>query len=114
MSGLSIPRVLMPDATLGIFYQARVGASGGGALPLTWSLRAPSALPLGLTLTTDGVVVGLPQALTRTGFSFTVQAIDANGQPAIAVIYFNVVSPQPVDPSNVNPPLRQADFYEGA
>jgi hypothetical protein len=112
MSGFSIPRVLMPDATLGIFYQARVGATGGGALPLTWSLRGGSALPAGLTLTSDGIVIGLPMALTPVNFSFAVQAVDANGQQAVAVIFFNIVSPQPVDLSNVNPPLRQADYFE--
>lgn len=112
MSGFAIPRVFMPDATLGIWYQARIGATDGGALPLTWSIRGGSKLPPGLTLTADGVVVGLPMALTSVNFSFVVQVVDANGQQVVAVIYFNVVAPQPFDPSNPNPPLRQADFCE--
>jgi hypothetical protein len=104
----------MPDGTLGVWYQARIGATGPAALPLTWSIRGGSALPPGLTLDSNtGVVVGLPTAVTPTNFSFAVQVIDGNGQQAVAVIYFNIGLPPPVDPSNPNPPLRQADFYEG-
>jgi hypothetical protein len=114
MSGLAIPRVCMPYATVGVWYEARIGANEGGAAPLTWSIRGGSALPPGLTLTTDGVVVGLPTAVTPTNFTFAVQVVDGTGQQAVAVIYFNIGSPPPIDPSNLNPPLRQADFYEGA
>ncbi|MGB9331494.1 MAG: Ig domain-containing protein [Steroidobacteraceae bacterium] len=102
----------MPDATVGFWYQARIGASGAGALPLTWSLRVPSALPAGLTLDkVTGVVFGMPTAVTPVNFSFAVQVTDVNGQQAVATIFFNVVQPQPFDPSNPYPPLRQADFY---
>jgi hypothetical protein len=102
---------VMPAGFIGIWYQCRVGADSSGALPLTWSIRPGSVLPPGLELTTDGIVAGLPVGVTAVGFSFAVQAVDANGQQAVASIYFNIGPPPPVDPSNLNPPLRQADYY---
>ena len=95
----------LPQATKSSAYQAALSAIGGTA-PYTWSLTAGSHLPLGLTLSSAGVISGTLDTSVGTGANqFTVQVMDslgaiANQQLAISVfnglgdncndIFFNV------------------------
>jgi len=80
----SCPRITinppsLPDGSVGTFYSQSFTASGG-LDPYTFSITS-GALPNGLTLDTDGNLLGTPQ---ESGFfSFTVLAEDSN-VPAIA------------------------------
>lgn len=62
-----------PNASVGVPYAFALSASGGQA-PYTWSL-AQGSLPPGLTLASDGVISGVPTAVSKSG-PFTVQVDD--------------------------------------
>ena len=65
----------LPAALVGSSYSQALSASEGTA-PLTWSVTSGS-LPAGLTLSSSGVVSGIPTSATATPSSFTVTATDA-------------------------------------
>lgn len=74
------PRVLatspLPDAYKGAGYSHTLAASGGKP-PLAWTLIGAGVLPSGISLSSQGVLSGMPtQGETQT---FTVQLSDANG-----------------------------------
>jgi len=71
-----ITTVSLPLGTVGAFYSAQLGVSGGQP-PYSWSLALGSAgLPSGLAISPAGVISGTP---TTNGVStFKVQASDAN------------------------------------
>ena len=58
------------------FEHADTLQAAGGRAPYTWGL-AGGALPPGLTLTPDGVILGRPQSEGRS--SFTVRVVDGGG-----------------------------------
>ncbi len=66
----------LPDAYVQSFYSVNLAATGGSA-PYTWSLAQGSALPSGLTLTTNGTLNGTP--LSQGSTSFTVVVTDHAG-----------------------------------
>ncbi len=63
----------LPSATMGVTYNQAITA-GGGTAPYTYSVVA-GALPAGLTMSTAGVVSGIPTA--AGSFHFTVIARDS-------------------------------------
>ncbi len=68
----------LPQATQSSAYQATLATSGGTG-PYTWSLAGGSTLPLGLTLSTSGVISGtLDPSVTTGNYSFTVQVTDSS------------------------------------
>jgi hypothetical protein len=74
------PQILMtPDdlfaATSGLFYSAKMNATGGVGT-YTYTLVS-GALPGGLTLAADGTISGIPNAVPGL-FTFTVKATDVN------------------------------------
>jgi hypothetical protein len=83
---------------VGTPYSAALGASGGVS-PYTFSL-ADGALPLGLSLESNGTISGTP---THAGTSlFTVRIADANNVAGMQT-YRLVVSPRPVVPKKKGP-----------
>lgn len=71
-----IPSVL-PAAIEGHGYSYQLRAAGGTP-PYIWTLVAGS-LPSGITLTTGGVLVGVPNSVLATEtFSFSVQVKDSS------------------------------------
>ena len=69
--------------TVGSAYTASMSSSGG-ATPITYAVTAGS-LPAGLSMSTAGVISGIPTASNGAGTSFTVTATDANGCPGSVV-----------------------------
>ena len=64
----------LPGASVGQSY-ATILAASGGVPPYSWSLKSGSSLPGGLTLSSDGIISGVP---TSGGtFRFIVQARDS-------------------------------------
>lgn len=80
----------LPDAGRDNPYSVQLAATGTG--PIAWSpLPSSSPLPLGLSLSSTGVISGTP---TTNGFiNFAVRAIDATGQAAVKSFSINVVNP---------------------
>jgi len=67
----------MPQATQNAVYQATLTTSGGTG-PFSWALANGSSLPLGLSLSSAGVISGTVDPSVATGnYSFTVKVIDA-------------------------------------
>jgi Concanavalin A-like lectin/glucanases superfamily/Bacterial Ig-like domain/Immunoglobulin I-set domain/Putative Ig domain len=72
---LEITSIALPPATVGVFYQFSLGATGGVS-SRTWSL-ADGTLPPGITLSVDGVLSGTPASPARAVIG--VRVTDASG-----------------------------------
>jgi hypothetical protein len=77
-------------ATSGLFYSAKMAASGGlGAY--TYTVTA-GALPSGLALASDGTISGIPNAVPGL-YTFTVTATDAYGATGTKVMTLKLATP---------------------
>jgi hypothetical protein len=90
----------LPSANLNAAYSQTITASGGSALPYTFTQTAGS-LPAGVTLSTNGLLSGTPTA--GGNFNFTVTATDANGCAGARAYTLSVIVP----PSISVPPASQ-------
>jgi large repetitive protein len=70
---LSITTTSLSAANIGVSYSTQLTASGGVS-PYIWSISA-GALPVGLTLSSSGLISGTPTA--SGSFSFTIQVVDS-------------------------------------
>ena len=77
---LVITTTQLPAGTVQVFYSATLGASGGTP-PYTWS-RISGTLPIGLGLSSSGVISGTPTV--AGGSNFTVQVQDSSTPPVLA------------------------------
>ncbi|MGA3266627.1 MAG: Ig domain-containing protein [Verrucomicrobiota bacterium] len=74
----------LPNGTNGVAYSTVDLTATGGQAPYTWAVASGSALPPGLTLSSNGVISGTP---AQSGFYVvTVQMTDAAGR-AVAMNY---------------------------
>ena len=70
----SVTTTSLPNASQNEYYQEVLGKTGG-TWPYTWAITA-GALPAGLTLSSDGIIGGVP---TVSGtFNFTVEVTDSS------------------------------------
>lgn len=69
----------LPQALVDAPYTAKLN-SGNGQAPVYWTLKSGN-LPLGLTLTRDGMIRGIPKR--EESINFTVEAEEAFGRKAI-------------------------------
>jgi mono/diheme cytochrome c family protein len=76
-TALAISTASLPGATVSTGYSQTLAATGGRT-PYTWS-RTSGTLPSGLSLSSAGVISGIPSA-TGT-FSFTVRVTDSSSTP---------------------------------
>jgi len=67
----------LPDANVGSAYSVTFAATGGEA-PYTWSFVG-GTLPPGLTVSTTGVLSGVPT--TAGTYTFSIRTVDALGRP---------------------------------
>jgi hypothetical protein len=84
-SSLTAPTIsttTLPGAVVGTAYSAQLTASGG-LTPYTWALDAGN-LPVGLTLSSTGLISGIPT--TAGTSSFLALCTDAAGQTAQASV----------------------------
>ena len=68
----------LPTADVGVIYAQQVTVTGGTA-PYSWSVVS-GALPTGITLSSSGVVSGIPSS--SGSFSFTIQVMDSAASSA--------------------------------
>ncbi len=72
---LSLTTTALPNATVNMAYSTTLAAAGG-VPPYIFTLAAGAALPVGLNLSSAGVISGTP---TKTGATaFSVQVVDSN------------------------------------
>jgi hypothetical protein len=72
--------VTLPNAKVGSSYSSDLAAVthlSGGVTPYTWTLTSGSLLPPGLSLSSSGVLGGVPSSPGSANFSFTVK--DSSG-----------------------------------
>lgn len=82
---LTLSPTSLPGGTTGIAYSQSLSAAGGTG-PYVFTIAA-GTLPAGLTMTTAGVISGIPTAVGSA--SFTARASDANGfsvQSALTIV----------------------------
>ena len=89
-SNLGITTATIPQATATILYRVAFTATGGAA-PYTWRISF-GTLPVGLALTTAGVLTGTP--VTSDSQTVTVQVTDSQNQTANGN-YRIIVAPAP-------------------
>ncbi len=97
---LVITTTQLPAGTVQVPYSATLGASGG-TLPYTWSIIS-GTLPIGLSLSSSGVISGTP---TVAGASnFTVQVQDSSLPPVLATAPLAITINQATSASALNGP----------
>jgi large repetitive protein len=97
---IALVQASLPDASVGATYRLKIDASGGAG-QYTFATIAGS-LPVGLTLSADGIVSGRPVA--RGNYSITVMATDRNGCPgarAYTIVVVDCVSPILLSPGEL-------------
>jgi len=73
-AGVKITTTSLPDGLVGASYNVTLTATGG-TLPYSWNLQSGN-LPDGLSLSSVGVISGIPGAGTAGSYSFTVKVSD--------------------------------------
>jgi hypothetical protein len=91
---LTLAPATLPNGTVGVAYAQTITASGGAA-PYTFDVTS-GALPIGLTLTSAGVLAGTPTAAGAS--TFTVRATDANFCVATLAYTVTIAAAPPVPP----------------
>ncbi len=71
----------LAGGTAGSYYSQTFSATFGTP-PYSWSMPSPNQLPIGLTLSANGVLSGFP--VVASTFSFSVQVADAIGKTSTA------------------------------
>jgi hypothetical protein len=84
---LDLAPAVLPRATIGKRYSARLAASKGAA-PYNYALRAGSRLPKGLTLSRNGVISGTPTGVLKKAktYRLLITFTDVNGAPGEDVV----------------------------
>ncbi len=87
-AALTIATSSVPDASVGVGYNAALAATGGSP-PYLWAI-AGGALPPGLTLSVGGVLAGTPT--TAGQWSFSARVSDSAGQTVTVPLSLNVAA----------------------
>jgi MYXO-CTERM domain-containing protein len=74
-ANLLIEPAQMPPATYGLPYSFQI-SSTGGVPPITYLIQF-GQLPVGLEMSTDGLIAGTPMQVSQTPFRFSVEARDS-------------------------------------
>jgi hypothetical protein len=81
----------LPAANVGAAYTQTFAATGGSGTGYTWSVASGSTLPVGLTLSTAGVLGGKPTVSGTSRFSVTVA--DSASSTATAAFSISIKGP---------------------
>ena len=88
---LSITTTTLAGGFVGVSYDQTLAAMGG-ATPYNWSL-ASGSLPAGLSLSSDGVISGVPNAIGTS--AFTIQVTDSANNTATSSLSISINNPAP-------------------
>jgi hypothetical protein len=97
---LTINTSSLPTGTVGTAYSYALPASGGTP-PYVWSVNT-GTLPVGLKLSTKGVISGTPESAGTV--SFAVQVVDSEAVPASATANFSIAIQTELAVTSLSPP----------
>ncbi len=97
---LTISSFTLPAATVGTAYDKVLVATGGASAFYTWALGG--TLPVGLSLSTSGVISGTPTTASTGPVSFGVTVNDTAGNSAFATLSI-LVNPKPLSITSTSP-----------
>lgn len=97
---LTINASSLPAGTVGTAYSYSVPASGG-IPPYVWSINT-GTLPVGLKLSSKGVISGTPESAGSVGF--TVAVTDSEAVPASATANFSIAIQTELAVTSLSPP----------
>lgn len=97
---LTINTASLPSGTVGTAYSYSVPASGGTP-PYVWSIST-GTLPVGLKLSSKGVISGTPESSGTVGF--TVAVTDSEAVPASAIANFSIAIQTELAVTSLSPP----------
>lgn len=100
---LAVTTSTLPAGEVSLAYSQTLVASGGTA-PKTWAVTAGS-LPASLTLSTAGVISGIPTAAADGTVPFTVTATDSNAVTSSRALSI-VIAALPVVTTSSLPPIQ--------
>jgi hypothetical protein len=85
ITSISVTPSFLPDGDVNTLYTDQAFAASGGTGPYTWQVTA-GALPGGLTLSSGGVVSGIPTAIGNYNFTVTVtDGLSVTGSQAVTL-----------------------------
>jgi len=88
---LQITTTTPPTGTWGQPYSYQLQATGGSSY--SWSLQSGSSLPVGLSLSSSGLISGtLPAASSTNTYSFTVVVTDSTNRTAFANLSIKILA----------------------
>lgn len=112
-AGVSITTALtLPIAYVDGNYSRTLAATGGSGTGYTWAVTSGSSLPAGLSLSTAGVLSGIPTATGTPSFGIT--ATDSVGNIASATFNLTIAAGVSITSSNTLPGGYQGTAYPGA
>jgi hypothetical protein len=79
----------LPAAVLNTAYNEQLTATGGIS-PYSWALATTSVLPAGLTLSTTGLISGIP-TVAQAATSFSVVVMDSSIPPEVITVSLSLV-----------------------
>lgn len=96
-SSFSVTTATLADAPTGLSYSQTLAASGG-ITPYTWTLETGFSLPAGLTLSTGGIIAGIPTVpspvpATAPVYTFNVKVTDSATPAASATRSLSITTP---------------------
>ena len=100
----------LPSATQSAAYSAKLSAAGGVG-ELSWTLASGSVLPLGLSLSSAGIIAGtLDPSVFIGNYNFSVWVTDSNTPPSTAGLQLTlpVAKPTGSSCSNISWPLNNS------
>lgn len=103
--GLSIRTCGLPDATVGVSYTRSLVATSGDT-PYSWS--ASGSLPPGVSLLSNGQLIGLPT--TEGDYEFQVTVTDSKGVQRTTTLHLHVGASAP--PAGAPPLIINEVFYD--
>lgn len=89
LPSLTITPTTIPNATVGVAYSQQLTASGGSGT-YTFSLAPGSTMPAGLSLTSTGLIDGVPTAAPGQ-YAFTVNVFDTSTPQRSGTRVFNLL-----------------------
>ncbi len=107
---LTVSTASLPNGAVGKTYSQALAAAAGTP-PYTWSLQFGGALPLGLNLSTDGIISGTPTSAGTSSFTVMVTDSASTAQSATKALTLTIQPLLTINTSGTLPLAVVGAFY---